>query len=327
MTSGTSPLRQGLRSLIVSGPTPGEAVVSGASLAPLPCRTIVRLMVCDPEGGRALDAHLTFASEEPAPPWWVYEIVARGSQPGSWPAGPDVSDSSNGASMRVSPVVVLICLALSACGGKAPPSPTQPQELLVATLLGGGAVLQSGLDALREFSAQVEPQYEHGECMVVRNEPEPGVRTLVVHFPDRKAPHTGVAVTLDADGKLVRYIENRGIPKPNKDPAAIQEEMRRMPRTIVNLDYVTGQAIAHNTGGEKRPSGVRASVKEFERAGVVRDIPVHVSVVEALCADRGESDAPVMPQRSGSHGGRTTLLRRAGSLPYPVKQGTARFDS
>jgi hypothetical protein len=147
--------------------------------------------------------------------------------------------------------------------------------------------MRSGSDALEEFSARVEPEYEGGECVMIRSEPTPGVRTLVVHYPAREQPHTSVSITLDPDGKLVRYREARGMPKPAEDWAATQEQLRTMPRTMVSLDCVTGEAMAHNVGGGEEAMGIRGHVQEFERDGVVRDIQARVARIEVLCAQEG----------------------------------------
>jgi len=152
----------------------------------------------------------------------------------------------------------------------------------------GALLMRSGSDALQEFSARVEPEYEGGECVMIRNEPTPGVRTLVVHFPAREQPHTSVTITVDPAGKLVRYREARGMPKPGEDWAATQEQLRTIPRTMVSLDYVTGEAMAHNVGGGEVAIGIRGNVQEFEAAGVVRDVQARVARIEALCVQEGE---------------------------------------
>lgn len=192
-----------------------------------------------------------------------------------------------GGTMRAPWLLVFTSGVLSACAGKAPPPPTPPQHPVVARASEGALLMRSGSDALREFNARVEPQFEGGECVMVRNEPTPGVRTLVVHFPAREQPHTSVTITLDPAGKLVRYRETRGVPKPNEDWAAMQEQMRTMPRTMVSLDYVTGEAMAHNVGGGEEAKGIRGNVQEFEGAGVVRDVQARASWIEALCVHEG----------------------------------------
>jgi hypothetical protein len=93
-----------------------------------------------------------------------------------------------------------------------------------------------------------------------------------------------VTITENAEGRVVRYVENRGIPRPNASLDSVRAEAARIPSTTIQLDYVTGEALVMNAGGGEPTRGVRGTVAEFERTQVLGDLVARTADVRRLCA-------------------------------------------
>ena len=105
---------------------------------------------------------------------------------------------------------------------------------------------------------------------------------------------------------MLRYNETRGIPLPNEGRAALQAETTGLTRTIIQLDYVTGQAFAGNAGPGQEGIGVLGLVAEFEASEVLGDLRARMSRVRELCASASEgvgSSATGPSPYLRSHGG------------------------
>jgi hypothetical protein len=136
--------------------------------------------------------------------------------------------------------------------------------------------------ALSSFKPAREPVLEGGECVnsEVRTA---GVRQLIVHFPNRKDPETAIVVFVDSSGKVIRYIENRGVPRPSKSLDEMQTQMRELVRTYIQVDYVIDEATISNSGPAQKPYVVRGSVKQLENAQTVGDLRTRAALVRQIC--------------------------------------------
>jgi hypothetical protein len=119
-----------------------------------------------------------------------------------------------------------------------------------------------------------------GQC-VDSTTSEDGSLRLVAHFPDRFRPETAVAVFLDGSGRMVRYIETRGIPAPG-DPERVMAELREIVQTLIQLDYITGEASARNrndgTGGR-----IVGTVRQLENTKTLGNLPARADRARAVC--------------------------------------------
>ena len=173
-----------------------------------------------------------------------------------------------------------------ACGLLVGACAKQKPEPIIRVRADASFTAERGREALERFSPAREAVVEGGEC-VGRAMPRQEITSLAVFFPSRAKPDTHIAILLDSAGKVLRYNETRGIPSPNTDRAALQAETTGLTRTIIQLDYITGQAFAANAGPGQDGTGVVGLVTEFEGSEVLGDLRARASRVMELC-DSGE---------------------------------------
>jgi hypothetical protein len=181
--------------------------------------------------------------------------------------------------MRKRPMAVAL-LVCASCAG-----PEMLQEPVAEPAMDSGEVVirfASGPEALDRFSPVRDPHLEDGEC-IVRAADIPGARTLSAHFPSASAAKTSIAVTVDADGWVLRYLETRSA-EPLGRSVEERRQLEGVPRTVIQLDYTTGEALAMNLGLSEGPNvGVRGHVLEFEQAAVLGDLPGRTEMVREFC--------------------------------------------
>jgi hypothetical protein len=181
--------------------------------------------------------------------------------------------------IRKSPMAVAL-LVCASCAG-----PEMLQEPVAEPAMGSGQVVvrfASGPEALDRFSPVRDPHLEDGEC-AVRAAHIPGAHTLWAHFPSANAAETSIAVTVDADGWVLRFLETRSA-EPFGRSVDERRKLEGVPRTVIQLDYTTGEALAMNLGLSEGPNvGVRGHVLDFEQAAVLGDLPGRTEMVLEFC--------------------------------------------
>jgi hypothetical protein len=135
-----------------------------------------------------------------------------------------------------------------------------------------------------------------GECMP-EEMPEPGVSrySLFSRNPDSSTNMTSVLV--DGSGKALRYSEARGVPRvlimdtglsPAARDSAVRAQIGMGPRTVITLDYVTGDATAINADAapDAGATGVRGRTAAFDTLPAMGPPRARVAAVLAACAPR-----------------------------------------
>jgi hypothetical protein len=160
--------------------------------------------------------------------------------------------------------------------------PIAHQTAVVSIAADSALRVVSGARALDNFKPAREPVLDDGEC-VSSELRATGVRHFVAHFPNRKEPETAIVVFVDSSGKMVRYVENRGVPRPGKSMEEMQTQMRALVRTYIQVDYVTDEAMVSNRGPNQSPVGVRATVAQVENTKSLGDLRSRAALVRRLC--------------------------------------------
>jgi hypothetical protein len=145
------------------------------------------------------------------------------------------------------------------------------------------ARISQGAVALTRFEPAREAKLEEGEC-TPSELPDAAGQRLTVNFPNRREPDTSITIVVDPRGALLRYSESRGVPTPSKNIEEMQAQMQQMTRTHIQLDYVTGEAMAGNTFPGQPGRGVRGSVAEFENSAALGDLRKRVDLVRRICS-------------------------------------------
>lgn len=159
-----------------------------------------------------------------------------------------------------------------------------PQSPIMAMSRGERTtVVGRGPEGLREFTPVRAPFTEGGECTETDL---PNAKRLSVHFPARSEPEMLIVLLTDGSGKILRYSESRGVPQPNRNLTALRAEMAGMRRTHIQLDYVTGEAMATNYGPGEPGRTIMGSVDDFERSSVLGDIPARAAMAGRICAEQ-----------------------------------------
>lgn len=172
--------------------------------------------------------------------------------------------------------LILAAVTLSACAG---PTRSGPAEALTVT---SSTVLVEGNSALPGFQVAREPSLEGGEC-AAGDLPNARGQRLSVHFPNRREPDTLIVLMVDAAGALLRYSETRGVPAPAPTMAEMQDQVARIVRTHIQLDYVTGEAMVGNSGAGQQARGVRGTVDEFENSPTLGNLRERAEMVRRIC--------------------------------------------
>lgn len=131
---------------------------------------------------------------------------------------------------------------------------------------------EMGSPAVRAFVPDVAATEDGGEC-ALHKIPNSTALIATATFPNRKEPLMSVSMTFDAQGKVVRYSETRGIPRIKGGTIGMTETQRdsslgvaiaAVRSTIVMLDYPLDQGILRNRGGGLPEHAAVSSAREVE---------------------------------------------------------------
>lgn len=134
-----------------------------------------------------------------------------------------------------------------------------------------------------------------GEC-VRRELPQPSVVAHTVRSSNADSTSNTITIFVDGGGRILRYSEARGTPRvvitgpalsPAQRDSAVRAQLGAGPRTIISLDYVTGEASVTNTDASNgAATGLRGSAALFDtlpNMGPPRDM---AAAVLARCGGR-----------------------------------------
>ena len=110
-----------------------------------------------------------------------------------------------------------------------------------------------------------------------------GALRYIARFPNRREPDTSIMLFTDGSGKILRYVEDRGVPRPGKTVEELRAQMDQMVRTHIQLDYVTGEGSASNLVPNNTAAGVRGAVADFDRSPLIPSVADRAAVVRKVC--------------------------------------------
>jgi len=195
--------------------------------------------------------------------------------------------------------VVVSALLAAGCGGsRAPatttstPAPPTASRLLVVRSEAAGAVGTTP-DAIARWRPAIDQPTREGQC-VRRAMPEPGVQALTLPSTNADGSSNTVTVMVDAGGRVVRYSDARGLPRvvitdtsltPTQRDSAVSAQLGDGPRTIISLDYITGDANATNRDVVPgQPTAIRGSAAQFDTLPAMGPPQARIAAVRAKCA-------------------------------------------
>jgi hypothetical protein len=195
--------------------------------------------------------------------------------------------------------VLVTSALLSACGGSRPPSaataPTAEQDTRRVLVLRseGERLTATTPEAAARWRAAINLPTGDGPC-TRRQMPEPGVTAYTLQSTNPDGSTNATTLIVDATGRAVRYSEARGTPRviirdtgltPAQRDSAVRAQLADGPRTIITVDYITGQATANNRDGDASgaPTAVQGSAALFDTLPNLGPPSARKAVVRALC--------------------------------------------
>jgi hypothetical protein len=142
--------------------------------------------------------------------------------------------------------------------------------------------MSSGAVALEAFIPVRDAVTEGGECIPLHRN-ESGAVSVTAQFPNRKNPDTAITIFFHPDGTIAKYTELRGTIQPGTKAENVRDALEKTTRTVVQLDYVTREALMLNYPANANASGVRGTIQEFEKSLLLRDLKSRVDLVRRLC--------------------------------------------
>lgn len=150
-------------------------------------------------------------------------------------------------------------------------------------------------DAAAAWRASTPASAIEGTC-TARRMPEPGVLSYTLSSRNDDGSTNSSTVFVDGTGKVLRYSEARGLPRvtieatglsPAQRDSAVRAQLGAGPRTVITLDYVTGEATAIDTDPPSgQPAGVRGSAASFDTLPNMGPPRARSAALLARCAQR-----------------------------------------
>lgn len=211
--------------------------------------------------------------------------------------------------IALAPALVLL---VTACGGArgAPdatpaPSPVATPDVVDAPAAPSTRVLlipqtsprpaMVSDEAAAAWRASTPAPAIEGTC-TARRMPEPGVQSYTLSSRNDDGSTNSSTVFVDGTGKVLRYSEARGLPRvtieatdlsPAQRDSAVRAQLGAGPRTVITLDYVTGEATAIDTDAPRdQPAGIRGSAASFDTLPNMGPPRARSAAVLARCAER-----------------------------------------
>lgn len=129
-----------------------------------------------------------------------------------------------------------------------------------------------------------------GECLVTRTAGS-GAMTVTGFFPRRSAPQTQMSVTFDSSGRVVRFSDRRGVPKPlvttgmtpQQRDSAVRATTSVVRSTSISLDYAVDQALVMNRGAGKPTDAIMGPVRTIEKLEKLGPPTARLERLRRLC--------------------------------------------
>ncbi len=167
-----------------------------------------------------------------------------------------------------------------ACAGRTNPTPRDSSLVRVRSVSETTTVSMietlerpaRGPTALASWKPDVPPVDSGGECNLTRTSGS-GATTVSALFPSMKDARTGIHLSFDSAGRLIRFSERRGglhnFTMPPGTTAQQRDSILRVNidskrSTNITLDFAMDNGMAMNRGGGIPPTAVRGNVREME---------------------------------------------------------------
>jgi hypothetical protein len=171
-----------------------------------------------------------------------------------------------------------------------PATAAAPVRRDVFVSIGDSFSPQSGDAAIQAFQPEIAAVDSGGECVVTRTSGS-GAMTVTAYFPSRRGPQNQMSVTFDSAGRVVRFADRHGIPKPlvttgmtpPQRDSALRASLNSVRSTSVSLDYAIDQAVAANRGGGKPTEAIIGSVRALEHLEKLGPPAARLERLRRLC--------------------------------------------
>jgi hypothetical protein len=205
---------------------------------------------------------------------------------------------------RIARISMAMLVVAVACGGAKTP-PQSPSPASASTTLGAppttttnellrrtdSFVPKRGDAAMRAFVPDVQIDEKGGECRTSRTEGS-GAVIVSANYPTQKAADLQITVIFDSSGRLIRYVERRGMPQiiganVSRGPAVLDSIFRaaeaKVRSTTIQLDYAIDQALVMNRGGGRPTEAVMSTVRAAEQLQSLGKPAARLERMRALC--------------------------------------------
>lgn len=225
---------------------------------------------------RGRSGSMLWALRQDAAGWHAFEILEFQTQLRTserWITRPNIHRERR-MKLRTAACTGATLALLTGCSGfQEPPRSIAVDQLVSSSARGNVAMHQPLREAV----------LSNGECRV-EDPRDSEVRAVSAIFPNRAEPETSIMLELDGDGRLIRYRETRGIPRPASTIEEMQQQTTMMARTQIQLDFTTGQGLMLNFEPGQPTRSVTGMNAEFQRPPFLDDFEERVATVRKLCS-------------------------------------------